>query len=106
MREMSVRELKLRLSGAQPPLLLDVRRHDERSIARIEPSLFIPLHQLAQRAEELEAHRGRLFVVYCHHGVRSLHASQYLQSLGFDSTSLHGGIEAWSIEIDPDVTRY
>ena len=106
MKEISVRELKLRLSGAQPPLLLDVRRHDERSIARIEPSLFIPLHELAQRAVELEGHRGRELVVYCHHGVRSLHASQYLQSLGYNSTSLAGGIEDWSIEIDPDVQRY
>lgn len=106
MKEIDVRELSLRLSQAQPPLLLDVRRHDERAIARIEPSLFIPLHELAQRAAELEEHRGRELIVYCHHGVRSLHASQYLQSLGYDATSLAGGIEDWSIEIDPDVQRY
>uniref|UniRef100_UPI00359FA028 rhodanese-like domain-containing protein n=1 Tax=Neisseria dentiae TaxID=194197 RepID=UPI00359FA028 len=46
-------------------------------------------------------------VVYCHHGVRSLHTAMYLADAGFDELyNLQGGIDAWSLQVDPAVPRY
>jgi rhodanese-related sulfurtransferase len=46
-------------------------------------------------------------VVYCHHGVRSQAGAALLERLGFkDVVSLAGGIDAWSLLVDPRVPRY
>ncbi|MEM9018801.1 MAG: rhodanese-like domain-containing protein, partial [Verrucomicrobiota bacterium] len=46
-------------------------------------------------------------IVYCHHGMRSLHATNYLREQGASKTwSLAGGIDLWSSQIDPDIPRY
>ena len=91
----------------EPPLLLDCRTRREYDIARLDDALLIPMHELEDRLDEIEAHRGRPIVVYCHHGRRSLVVTQALRRAGFgDVRSMAGGIEAWSQEIDPDVPRY
>ena len=46
-------------------------------------------------------------VIYCHHGMRSLQATQFLRQRGMAKVwSLAGGIDAWSREINPGVPRY
>jgi rhodanese-related sulfurtransferase len=87
-------------------IFVDVRNPDEHAYAAIPNSLLIPLYEIEERAEELEAHKGKPLVVYCHLGVRSLDGAAYLRSLGHDARSLAGGIEAWSCEIDPSIRRY
>jgi adenylyltransferase/sulfurtransferase len=85
--------------------LLDVRQPVEHSIAAIEGAMLIPLHELPARVGELDP--ARPTVVHCHHGPRSLHATQWLRAQGFPRVvSLAGGIDAWSREIDPAVARY
>jgi rhodanese-related sulfurtransferase len=43
----------------------------------------------------------------CHHGRRSLRAASILRNAGFtDVVSMAGGIDLWSIDIDPAVARY
>lgn len=84
--------------------LLDVRRDEEREIASLG-GVHIPLHELEGRFHELDP-KIRPWVVYCHHGVRSLYATQFLKLHGLDALSLRGGIEAWSASIDPSVPRY
>lgn len=105
---MNVRELdEILKSGADEPLLLDVRTQMERDIARIEPSILIPLAELSMRYDELEAFRSKPIVVYCHHGIRSAHAVEWLKEMGFkDVSNLDGGIEDWSTKVDPSVPRY
>ncbi len=105
-REISAKELAAALKGPNPPLLVDVRTPHEHAIAQIKPSLLLPLHEIEDRASELDEHKGRPIVVYCHLGVRSLNGAAYLTDLGHDAVSLAGGIEAWSCEIDPKVPRY
>jgi rhodanese-related sulfurtransferase len=83
---------------------LDVRRDDEREIASLG-GIHIPLHDLEKRYEELPRDKKPL-IVYCHHGVRSLYATQFLKYHGYDALSLAGGIDLWSLEIDPAVPRY
>jgi adenylyltransferase/sulfurtransferase len=88
-------------------LLLDVRGPDEFETARIEGSVLLPLGELEGRLGELDAWRERRVVVYCHKGGRSARACQLLHRHGFtDVTNLSGGIEAWSLTVDPAVPRY
>ena len=103
--EISVQELKQRLDGAEPPLLVDVREQHEYEIARIEGAQLIPLGELPDRVEELRADRA--IVIHCHSGMRSAHAVQFLHQAGFKNVAnLAGGIDAWSDEIDPSVPKY
>jgi rhodanese-related sulfurtransferase len=84
--------------------LLDVRHHEERDVASLG-GIHIPLQELEARYQELP-HDKLPLIVYCHHGVRSLYATQFLKFHGYDALSLRGGIDAWSLEIDPNVPRY
>lgn len=106
MKEISAKALAAALSSSAPPLLVDVRTQGEHDLAAIKPCVLIPLHEIEERAEELNPHKGKPIVVYCHLGVRSLDGAAYLTSLGHDAVSLAGGIEAWSCEVDPRVRRY
>lgn len=107
-REISVTELKTWLDdGARAaPVLLDVRNHDEWQWVRLAGAVFVPLGELEERHEELSEHKARPIVVYCHHGIRSLYGAEYLRDLGYDATSLRGGIDAWSLHVDPSLQRY
>ncbi|MEP6512149.1 MAG: rhodanese-like domain-containing protein [Dokdonella sp.] len=43
----------------------------------------------------------------CHHGNASRNAAEHFHDHGFrDVYNVEGGIEAWSIQIDPTVPRY
>ncbi len=106
-RQITPRELALRIANDQPVYLLDVRRPEEHALAALPGSVLIPLNELPARAEEVRPAEGAVLVVYCHHGVRSLSAATVLERLGFrDVASLAGGIDAWSCSVDPTVPRY
>jgi rhodanese-related sulfurtransferase len=86
-------------------LLLDVREHDERKVARIEPSLHIPMGEIKARRDEIPA--GRRLVVLCHHGGRASTVAGFLELKGRrDVMNLVGGIDAWSRRVDAKVPRY
>ncbi|MCI0572449.1 MAG: hypothetical protein L0Y66_16970 [Myxococcaceae bacterium] len=106
--EISPQALAERLRGPaeKRPALLDVRFPHEHAYVALPGSLLVPLPELAEHAEELEALREREVVVYCHHGVRSLDGAAYLQSLGFDACSLRGGIDLYAVTVDPGMPRY
>lgn len=106
-RQITVRELADRLEAATPTLLVDVRQSWEHEIAFLPGSVLIPLPLLPRRVGEIQPMAGSLVVVYCHHGIRSLQAAEFLQQAGIgEVASLAGGIDAWSIEIDQSVRRY
>jgi rhodanese-related sulfurtransferase len=88
-------------------LLLDCRTAEEHAIAKIDGSVLIPMQEIAERLAELEAWRDKPIVVHCHHGVRSLRVTHFLREKGFSrAQSMKGGIDAWSLEVDPNVPRY
>jgi rhodanese-related sulfurtransferase len=100
-------ELAARLSEPDAPRLLDVREVEEHALVALPNSKLIPLGELAVRASELEGWRENELVVYCHHGIRSLHAIAILRQLGFRKLrNLSGGIDRWSEEVDPALPRY
>ncbi len=106
-REISPPELAAKLRAGEKITLLDVRQVWEHDLAALPNSVLIPLDQLPQRVDDVQALSGSPVVVYCHHGVRSFHAAAFLMRCGLsDVTSLAGGIEGWSLEVDSSVPRY
>jgi adenylyltransferase/sulfurtransferase len=100
-------ELQQRLARGDDLLLLDVRDPDEFERARIEGSTLIPLAELHSRMGEIDRFKDRVVVVHCHHGPRSRRACEMLIECGFSQVlDLDGGIEAWSVTVDPGVPRY
>ena len=103
-RQIQVEELRRRLAAGEPTYLVDVRQPWEHELAALPASLLLPLPELAERLDEVAPPEGALVVVYCHHGVRSLSGASLLERHG--AVSLAGGIDAWSLRIDPAVPRY
>ncbi|NBO91802.1 MAG: hypothetical protein EBV06_05755 [Planctomycetia bacterium] len=107
--EISVQQLADRLRAGEKLFLLDVRQPFEAQQAKLSDSVLVPLNRLGA---ELDALRERIpegtpVVVYCHHGGRSFAATQGLLSAGFTNVvNLAGGIDAWSLYVDPSVPRY
>jgi len=93
-------------AGDAKPVVVDVRQGQELLIAPFPGATAIPLHELAERSDELLSFKGRPVVMVCHMGVRSRAAAAFARDKGLDATSLAGGIEAWACEIDPTVPRY
>jgi adenylyltransferase/sulfurtransferase len=105
MREMTPKDLKARLDGGRPPILLDVRQDWETRLCRLENAVHIPIEEIELRADELS--RESEIVVYCHQGVRSAAVAEYLRSLGFaDVKNLAGGLDSWARSVDPSMRRY
>jgi monothiol glutaredoxin len=103
-KRISPEELHARLTRGDDLLLVDVRTDEEREIAAIEQgrALDAALHD-----EIGKGPRDRTIVVYCHHGSRSQRAAEELVSQGFREVyNLTGGINAWSMDVDPDVPMY
>lgn len=98
-------EVKERLGKGDSLFLLDVREPVEYAICKLPESKLIPLGQLPDRVKELDSAQD--IILYCHHGVRSLQAAQFMREAGFKRVwSMKGGIEAWSERIDSSVPRY
>jgi len=86
--------------------LIDVREPWEFDAARIEGSLLMPMGDVPARAHQ-ELDPDEHLVIFCHHGVRSINVTAWLRNQGFEQAqSLRGGIDAWSSEVDPSVSRY
>ena len=99
------RELKDKLKSGEKVLLLDVREPWEYALAKLEGSQLIPLGTLPQSLGKLD--RNAEIVAYCHHGMRSADAVGFLLQQGFPQVkNLVGGIDAWSVQVDPTVPRY
>ncbi len=65
----------------------------------------IPMGQLPARLSELDPDQP--IACLCHHGARSMQVARFLVSNGFaEVNNIAGGIDAWSLELDPSVPRY
>jgi adenylyltransferase/sulfurtransferase len=106
MEEITASELKQRLERGDDLQIIDVREPNEYEIARIPGSKLIPLGQVVNRQDEIDAVRET--VVHCKGGVRSARAIEALTRSGFKGrlVNLKGGITAWSNDVDPSVPKY
>jgi len=103
-REITPTELQQLLAAENPPSLIDVREEGEAAICTIEGSTLIPMNSLPQRLQEIP--RDRPVVLYCHAGMRSMMAGEWLSQQGFEALSLAGGIDRWAREVEPEMNRY
>jgi adenylyltransferase/sulfurtransferase len=104
--EISVQDLKQRRDDGDAPFLLDVRKPHEADIADIGADQLIPLDELEDRLDEMDAEPGSEVVVHCRSGGRSAKATEFLRKKGFDAKNLAGGTLAWSDEVDDSVAKY
>lgn len=102
--EIEPTEVKSKLDKKDDFVFLDVRNTDETQITKIEGTKNIPLNELPQKFNELD--KNKEIITHCHHGVRSLHAANFLAQKGFKVKSMSGGIDKWSLEVDGNVSRY
>ncbi len=106
LEEVTAADLAVELAKPDAPLLVDVRTVMERAIASIEPSVHIDLGEFVARAEA-EIPREADVVVFCHTGMRSAQAAVWLKASGWSrARSLAGGIDEWSLVVDPGTPRY
>ena len=106
MQEITAAELKARMDSGEDVQLIDVRQPDEHEFARIKGAKLIPLGDIVNRMDELDATRE--VVLHCKAGGRSAQAIEMLKRAGFtgDLKNLKGGITAWSNEVDPKIPKY
>jgi molybdopterin/thiamine biosynthesis adenylyltransferase/rhodanese-related sulfurtransferase len=103
--EITPAALASRLERGEAPLLLDVREPYEWEIARLPKARLVPLDSLPDVLDSLNPREE--IVVYCHHGLRSAAAVEWLREQGFSLTrNLVGGIDRWTSDVDPSMRRY
>ena len=102
--QISAQDLKVKLDAGERLYLFDVRDMDERACARIEGSRLLD--------EDTVAFIGTLpkdvmLVFHCHLGARSQSAADRFRLQEYTNVyNLVGGIDAWSQQVDPSVSRY
>lgn len=103
--EISVTDLKKRLDQGDPLVLVDVRETHEYQICHLENAVLMPLSDFASHMSGLDS--ANEIVLYCHHGVRSRNALEFLRTAGFSKLrNMRGGIDAWARQVDPKMPRY
>jgi monothiol glutaredoxin len=103
-KQVGPRELKQLLDAGAPIELFDVRTAEERNIVKLEQAQ--PFDKAAQ--DKLAAlDRNTPIYFHCHHGGRSQQAAEHYLRQGFKQVfNLAGGIDAYALEIDPELARY
>lgn len=103
--EITPAEVKEKLSRGEQFAFIDVREPWEYEATHIEGSTLVPLRTIPANLPKLTG--ASEVILFCHHGMRSLDAANWLRAQGVEGArSMSGGIERWSVEIDPKVPRY
>lgn len=103
--EIDPKSVKEMLDRGEVLLFVDVREPWEHETSRVEGATLIPLRQIPSSLARFQS--AKQIVVFCHHGTRSMNAVTWLRSQGVQNArSMAGGIDRWSVEVDPQVPRY
>jgi monothiol glutaredoxin len=103
-RQLAPVELKAMMDRGEAFELLDVRTPRERATASIPNSALLDPET---QSRILALPRETPLVFHCHHGGRSQAAAEHFVEQGFSRVyNLSGGIDAWSVAVDPSVPRY
>jgi rhodanese-related sulfurtransferase len=105
-KQVTPSQVKARLDQGETIRLIDVREPNEHAIAHIEGAELMPLSRAQSWINTLSPDEE--IVVFCHMGGRSQQVAQYLvNQLGFTNVAnMVGGIDDWSLQVDPNVPRY
>lgn len=103
--EVDVAIVAARLRADDQIVLLDVREPWEFELAQLPNAKLVPLSTIPDAVGELDPEAE--YIVYCHHGMRSAMAANWLKSRGYSRVSnMTGGIDAWSVVVDRAVPQY
>lgn len=89
MKQMTTEQLQQVLTESAIQLI-DVRETDEYESGHIAEAKNVPLSELTERTDELDA--SRPVYIICLSGGRSMNAAMYLEQAGFDVTNVSGGM--------------
>lgn len=105
MDEIDVKTLAARVASGDIEII-DVREQWELDRCAISPCIHLPLSEFSNQYEAALSPE-RSYAVICHHGGRSAQATHFLGQRGFgDVVNVIGGIDAWALEIDKEMSRY
>ena len=99
------RDLSEKLRNGDQINLLDVRTREEFEAVKIDGAKLFTQELM----QEILGNWSRQdpFVIYDHTGTKGLDAAAYFQGHGFGNVKvLRGGIDAWSVSVDPKLPRY
>lgn len=96
MKTITTTELETLLKADETINLIDVRETDEYAGGHIKQAKNVPLSEFGEHVEALD--RSKPIHVICAAGGRSMNASAYLDSLGFDVVNVDGGMMRWTGE--------
>src|SRR5438105_14572339 len=103
--EITPTEVSALLKNGARLRLIDVREPEEHAICHIEGATLIPMRTVPEHLNELDDDKAPI-VVFCHHGIRSLSVVEWLRKQGIENCqSMAGGIDLWSLQVDPAVPR-
>ncbi|TCO41442.1 Grx4 family monothiol glutaredoxin [Dokdonella fugitiva] len=102
-RSLDVHQLRQRMQAGDI-MVIDVRPEQDRAFAPFAGAeVFKP--ETHARLTSLPKDTALAFI--CHHGNSSRNAAEHFREHGFTNLwNVEGGIDAWSVEIDPSVPRY
>ena len=98
MKQITAGQLQQMIAEGNRPPVLDVRETGEFASGHIAGSLNIPLGLLPVRMQELD--KNREWHVICLSGGRSAMACEFLNSHGFRTVNVTGGMSAWPGEVE------
>jgi len=107
--EISVHQLKKMIDDHEDFVLIDVREEYEWDICKIKGAKLISLSEIMNGNIDIleNIEKDKNIILHCHTGARSAEALNILRNKGFKNLkNLVGGIDAWSNEIDQEVSVY
>ncbi|WP_053365236.1 rhodanese-like domain-containing protein [Bacillus sp. FJAT-27245] len=93
MKQITPNEIEQRLAGGKSLNIIDVRETEEVAEGKIPGAVNIPLGLIEFRMHELD--KNKEYVMVCRSGGRSGQACQFLDSHGFKTINMAGGMLAW-----------
>lgn len=97
MKSITTDELQELVERGEEIYLIDVREDEEVAYGMVPGAKHIPLGQLPERLDEIEAGAG--VHVICKAGGRSAMACDFLESNGIETVNIEGGMMNWNGEV-------
>ena len=99
-QQSTMKELAQRLGTETDYILLDVRTTEEFEEGHIPGAICIPNEEIARLATTRLPNKEQLIFMYCHSGMRSMMAANYLASQGYTNIVECGGIMDWQGKLE------
>lgn len=98
MKEISAKELEMKLTEGTSMNIIDVREDEEVASGKIPGAMHIPLGELPDRLSEISKDHSHYLI--CHAGGRSARACGFLEDAGYNVTNIAGGMVDWAGKIE------